>query len=747
MKLTRIEIFNFRKLRRARLDLSDKRTLLVGANNSGKTSAMKALRKFLKDRGGIDTRDVTASNWAAIEQIAGAWTQEVEADLSPLLAQLPFLDVWLNADTSELHHVAHLIPTLSWTGGLLGVRLRMEPKKKADIKAQYLAAREAAQTLQPGGATANGFALWPRDFREFLDKRLKDLFELNAHLLDPANFTTTGPVEPHPLPPLSEGIGANPFAGLIHIREINAQRGFADAGDSKGDDDEQANATSHKIASQIQPYFRKHIDPETDPTPNDVTALQAIHDAETTFNARLKDGFAEAIKELENLGYPGGLNNPKLSIATQIKPVDGLDHPAAVQYDVSGDKSGVKLPESYNGLGFQNLISMVFQLMRFRDDWMQVGKFKSKVVTPDDRGIEPLQLVLIEEPEAHLHVQVQQVFMARAHKVLRKHEDLEKENSAFTTQLVVSTHSGHVAHAAAFDELRYFKRELPDHGVVPTASVANMTGLFGADTQTRRFVTRYLLSTHFDLFFADAIIVIEGAAERILLPHLIQHQYSELAAAYLSFLELGGSHAHRMRPLIEALELPTLIITDLDAVAEVDKDGKLVKQSAQPCYGAAQTTANHVLKTWLPGLAEVDTLLAPCLKSLCHTAPNRPIAVCYQTLQSVTHGSVSGNVTPSTFEDALALANPKAVKDAAEAELACRMTRAFANSIAAEPTPEDLAKALFDRLEKYPEKAAFALDLLYIEDIKSLRAPPYIDTGLTWLARQLKGGGGAIWWA
>lgn len=540
MKLTRIEVFNFRKLRRARLDMSDKQTLLVGANNSGKTSAMKALRKFLKDRGGIDTRDVTASNWAAIEQIAGAWTQEAEADLSPLLAQLPFLDVWLHADTSELHHVAHLIPTLTWTGGLLGVRLRLEPKKGADIKAGYLAARRAAEALQPDGATANGFALWPRDFREFLDKRLKDLFELNAHLLDPGSFTASGAVSPPPLPPLSEGVGPNPFAGLLHIREINAQRGFADAGDGKGDDGELVHAASRKIASQIQPYFRKHIDPETDPTPNDVKALIAIHDAETTFNARLKDGFANAITELEELGYPGGLNNPKLSIATQIKPVDGLDHPAAVQYDISGDTSGVKLPESYNGLGFQNLISMVFQLMRFRDDWMQVGKFKSQVVTPDDRGIEPLQLVLIEEPEAHLHVQVQHVFMAKAHKVLRNHKDLEKEDSAFTTQLVVSTHSGHIAHAAAFEELRYFKRELPGHRVVPTATVANMTGLFGADAQTRRFVTRYLLSTHFDLFFADAIIVIEGAAERILLPHLIQHHYPDLAVAYLSFLELGG---------------------------------------------------------------------------------------------------------------------------------------------------------------------------------------------------------------
>ena len=71
------------------------------------------------------------------------------------------------------------------------------------------------------------------------------------------------------------------------------------------------------------------------------------------------------------------------------------------------------------------------------------------------------------------------------------------------------------------------------------------------------------------------------------------------------------------------------------------------------------------------------------------------------------------------------------------------MTRAFEKSISDERTPDALAKVLFDRLNEYPEKAAFALDLLYVEDIKALRAPPYIDKGLTWLSGQLKGGVGA----
>ena len=71
------------------------------------------------------------------------------------------------------------------------------------------------------------------------------------------------------------------------------------------------------------------------------------------------------------------------------------------------------------------------------------------------------------------------------------------------------------------------------------------------------------------------------------------------------------------------------------------------------------------------------------------------------------------------------------------------MTRAFEKFISDEPTPEDLATALFDRLAKYPDKAAFALDLLYIEDIKVLRAPPYIEKGLIWLSGALTGGEGA----
>jgi predicted ATP-dependent endonuclease of OLD family len=73
MRIKFLEVQNFRKLKSIRIDLSDDTTLLVGANNSGKTSAMLALGHFLVDRHRFTTNDFTLSHWAAINAIGAAW--------------------------------------------------------------------------------------------------------------------------------------------------------------------------------------------------------------------------------------------------------------------------------------------------------------------------------------------------------------------------------------------------------------------------------------------------------------------------------------------------------------------------------------------------------------------------------------------------------------------------------------------------------------------------------------------------
>ncbi|MCC3214814.1 AAA family ATPase [Chryseobacterium sp. X308] len=72
MKIKFVEIQNFRKLQSCKIDFSEKETIFVGANNSGKTTAMDALITFLKIKN-FKTQDFTLSNWKKLNDIAGIW--------------------------------------------------------------------------------------------------------------------------------------------------------------------------------------------------------------------------------------------------------------------------------------------------------------------------------------------------------------------------------------------------------------------------------------------------------------------------------------------------------------------------------------------------------------------------------------------------------------------------------------------------------------------------------------------------
>ena len=137
--------------------------------------------------------------------------------------------------------------------------------------------------------------------------------------------------------------------------------------------------------------------------------------------------------------------------------------------------------------------------------------------------------------------------------------------------------------------MRYFRRQpAASPGKVPESTVANLSEVFGTNEDTTRFVTRYLKTTHCDLFFADAAILVEGPAERMLVPLFIRESFPKLNESYITVLEIGGSHAHRLRPLIEHLGLTTLIITDLDAIDPNDN-----RKAVQPCREKGQLSGQY----------------------------------------------------------------------------------------------------------------------------------------------------------
>lgn len=744
MHIKHVEISNFRKLLSVRIDFADQTTLFVGANNSGKTSAMLAMRRFLTARSQrFETHDITLSHWGGINALGQGWLDTRQGDDKPDLSSaawapfLPALDLWLDVGPKEIHLVSKLVPTLDWAGGLLGVRLRLEPKDPELLFKEFVEAIGSAEAMAKAFGEKDGgtgqptkLTLWPSNMMDFLSRKLDAHFRVRAYCLDPDKLVAPAKAiaQPQSLPDDPLPIEGDPLSGLIRVNEINAQRGIGETNAADLEDETGARSGSHRLSDQLRAYYNKHLDPSDSPGIDDLGALQAIEQAQEAFDARLMESFKAAFTEVRGIGYPG-VTDPKPHVATKLRTVDGLNHQAAVSFQVDMVGAGdtvpiIRLPEDNNGLGYQNLISMIFRLMSFRDAWMRVGKASRPT---EDVEFEPLHLVLVEEPEAHLHAQVQQVFIKKAYQVLRAHPDLEA-NASLRTQLVVSTHSSHVAHETPYACLRYFRR-LPagmDKVAVPVSSVVNLTEAFGLETETSRFVTRYIRAQHADLFFADAAILVEGSAEKMMLPNFIKKDFQRLNQGYITILEVGGSHAHKLKSLIDTLGLTTLIVTDLDA-----QKGEAV----QPKIGEGQVTNNDTLKSWCPQKSNVDELLDDALdKVILHDALYG-VRVAYQTAVKVVWpatGTIEQTALPYTFEDALVFDNLEFFSKLEGGGLVKKFRNAIANS-------DDLAKIgkdLFDAL-RTGTKAEFALNVLGAEGFEELRVPGHIAEGLHWLEEQL----------
>ncbi|OIV40669.1 ATP-dependent endonuclease [Flavobacterium johnsoniae] len=708
MKIDFIEIKNFRKLQSCKIDFSEKETIFVGANNSGKTTAMDALIIFLKAKS-FKTQDFTLDNWKELNKIADNWISgkeltEDEKSIKILENFLPTLDLWIQVEDSELHYVSHIIPTLDWKGGLLGIRLRYEPKEMIELIQEFSTSYSKSNLLL--SEKGKKFKLWPKTFWDFCERKLNSHFAVKTYLLDPEKS-----FERQELSENNLALDGDVLKGLIRIDIINAQRGFSDANSENSE-----SKNDKKLSFQLRAYYDKHLNPTLEPTESDLDALESINNAQDAFDKNLKESFKTSLSELEGLNYPG-FGNPKIQLSTQISTSDGLQHDSAVQYYLDEELS---LPEKYNGLGYQNLISIIFKLIRFRDEWMRTGK---NTVNEDDI-IEPLHLVLIEEPEAHLHAQVQQVFIKKAHSVLRNNEKLGDKKD-FTSQLVISTHSSYIAHQK-FLSLRYFKRNVSK--ALPTSEVINLSTTFGTENDSTKFTIRYLNTTHNDVFFADAVILVEGPAERMLIPHFIKNFHPILDNCYITILEIGGSHAHRLKPFIEILGVVCLVITDIDSV-NPNNNGK----KCQPEKGKNFKTNNDSLKKWHPQKELLDDLLNMTFEE--KVISDLPIRFAYQNGVEFKDGEKTNFVYPYTFEDALVIENKEKFKLISKSvSLLKKMVEASKKDNLQEFATETYTVIT----DSQAKKAEFALDVLYFEDPKNIIPPSYIKEGLVWIEEQLK---------
>ena len=205
-----------------------------------------------------------------------------------------------------------------------------------------------------------------------------------------------------------------------------------------------------------------------------------------------------------------------------------------------------------------------------------------------------------------------------------------------------------MANEARFEAMRYFL-SVPDGDGMRRSVIKDLRqGMGGAPQPDREFLHQYLTLTRCDLFFADKAVLIEGTAERILLPAMIRKTDStaagqpQLGSQYLTVMEVGGAYAHRFFDLLSFLELRTLIITDFDAVKPNDSGRRVAVPVAEGTF-----TSNGCLKAWFGDVSPEALLEKP--------ESDKTIGIRRVAFQIP---EADGGPCGRSFEDAFILANP-----------------------------------------------------------------------------------------
>lgn len=658
MQLSKIKIKNYRLLIDAELEVDSKTTLIVGRNNTAKTSCFECIGKVLAGTPfsfndyPLSKRDNLYANIASF--MAKEITfEELYERLEPISIEF-LVDYALDDPEDNLGALSPFIidVDVDTTTALI----RTEYKLKADEKSVW-------KILEPS-YYENGNFTPADDVHNAIISNFNKLFEITIYAINPKNPEETQ-IKKH-----------KELAELFPFHIIQAERRL-------GEDGTQDNS----LSSLISDFFDMSED-ELDPNVAEkIKELRAIvENANKNVQQQSDNILSDLVSNAVGFGYPNG-EELQLGVTTQLSIDDQIKNQTQLSYTAGTGKE--RLPSTYNGLGYKNLIKMEFLL----------AAFAKKVKKCADACI---PLLFIEEPESHMHPQMQHAFA----------EYLEAFLARITSvgiQTFLTSHSAHIANTMVFSKIRYAQKTKA--GVI----YKNLNTFAQENASNTDFIRKYLTLTKCDLFFADKAIFVEGASERLLLPDMIDkcakagefdsREY-KLPAQYYALVEIGGAYAYKFIPFAEFLGIPCLILTDLDSVSgQKVANGRIYYKSVPVSCG--ETTSNETLKWWvrkIKGLsAEDNTQIA--LTDITSMSPaDKTRCKCHIEFQTTENGLCGHSL-----------------------EEAIRNVNRSHYELGDTPTEDDLEFS-------GKSKTDFALNLIC--ECEDYAIPAYIKDGLVWLNDQ-----------
>ena len=425
MRLNSISIRNFRRLENVHIDIEDKETLFVGPNNSGKTSATAIFRSFLGGRE-FQAHDFSVSRMSDFEAFSASGDPSNLPEIQ--------LDLWFAIDPESVAYgrIFTLLPNLA-DFDRVGFRLSFGFADPENLRSAYNSAYPPEDDGSQGKTLFQYLAMDNNLARHSIVR-----FASLARRTDESGneFIHPDAIEPEE--------GKRLLKHLLRVEFVDAQRNMNDDDSSR----------SNRLSSAFAAFYRKNLQ-DAGPAAD---AHKVIDENNSRLTKHYEQQFAPLIDVIKGLGVPS-VNDRDLRIVSSLSPETALKGNTELLYVDPARKH--ELPELYNGLGFKNLIYMAIQVRHFHSQWL---------ATPENRPL--CLLIFIEEPEVHLHAQVQQTFIANIWKVINDSATAVGLSGA-APQMVVTTHSSHILDAVDFEKVRYFRRSHATNEDAP-GSIRNM---------------------------------------------------------------------------------------------------------------------------------------------------------------------------------------------------------------------------------------------------------------------------------
>lgn len=711
MKIVKLQIENYRLLKNTQLELEEELSLIIGKNNTGKTSILSILEKFLSqsDKVKFHFNDFNNDFKVALKTILESPDEIGVADFKPLGIRLNLIIEYDASD--DLSNISKVMMDLNPENTFiaLGFEYTIAHEEYLLLKKDY-SEFVVKENGKVAAATALGKIYRARIIYDFLQHSHAKYFKLGRKSFAYDHTTKSIKYETY-IDLIREEIG---IKEIINFKYISAKREVTNK------------ERNNTLSTQTSRIYKS-----AEATNEQTEAVEKFKDRLTETDDDLSSIYDSLFKEIiDKVKIFGGIktNDSDIEIKSTLQQRELLEGNTTVIYKHDDDH---QLPEYYNGLGYMNLISMIFEIE------ILVHEFKRE----QDKKPSDINLLFIEEPEAHTHPQMQYVFIKNIKQLLG--EGIKRiDGEHRELQCIISTHSSCIVAESVFDDIKYLKKE--DNNTVIAKNLKNLADeyIYDGQEQNFRFLKQYLTLNRAELFFADKAIFIEGDTERILLPAMMKKVDEEatenpLLSQNISIIEVGN-YANVFERFINFIGIKSLVVTDLDSVKKgfikntdgsikTSSTGKQRKADYSCVVSEGEKTSNPTLNFFFNGTA-FNQLKTLNFADKRFKKENNWIVDANGFLQIVFQ-TVENGYQARSFEDSFfnIPENIQFIKANRSKFKGLKNIKHFYDST---KSPFDLAETCID------SKGTFAIDILMYSadnDFQNWQIPAYIKEGLLWL--------------